>query len=405
MKFIHQLYLRRVTAPEQLSEAERAQLAARPELREAVDGQRALASLQGAVPPAPSRKAMLAQVYERAAASKEKPMTLFSRMFAGRPWYVRLAFACLMLLALLALGLLLPSRNHPQPGPAPAYAATDGYMLIYDFGAEKLEDVQPTLDQLKQTVSQFKQEHGLQQEDATWQSRVGVIAKQVQSSSNTNHGAAGGAQPDQAAPSLCMGGEADRIVCFVTLEDSALLKELSERLKSIPGLPEPQIVASTWFAAQGLPLPGEDGIRIALGLNGKQHMFTFPATATEAEMEQAINDWLAANAPEIHYSVDVKVTEQDGKKEVRVEIRGDGQQASAAAGAPEATGKELTLKLNVNGEDKVFSYPAGTAPATIKADIEAWLAQQYPGKHFSVDVQTADVDGQPTLQVKVVTQE
>lgn len=285
----------------------------------------ALGKATRTLPPAPARDTMLSSVYAAAHTTKEHPMTLMRRFFHGQPWYFKLAGACLLLAGLTALSLLLPGR-HFVPGPEAAYAGTNGYLLVYDFGAVSMDQARPVLDELQRRVAAFKETNGLQVDGATWESKVGIVAeaRHERTITRESDGTESETPLPPTPPEPPAAGDSemmDRILAFIQLEDANLLEELQAELATINGLPEAKVVDATWFAQEGLPLPGEEGIRVSLGLHGNEHVFAFPATATESEIESAIMAWFAENHPDLKAQVDVTIKNDGDQREVRIEIK------------------------------------------------------------------------------------
>jgi hypothetical protein len=282
----------------------------------ALQAEQLLAQLNPAVPEAPPRLRMLQLVYSQAKTTKENPMTLITRAFTARPWPVRIALAGVLLLGLIALSVLLPGR-HFVPGPQAAFAGTDGYILLYEFQGQTLEEVQPLVEQLKKTVQAFKEAHGLQVDGASWAAdpNLGVMQKKTIEKRVTHDSASGDAPADETEQ------QQDRLLCYVQLEDPELLDELQAELAGIAGLPAPQVVDATWFNQEGLPIPGEDGIRVGLGVGDKSHVFAFPAEATEEQIEASVSEWLSANHPGVTPQVDVTITKDGDQRKVEIRIQ------------------------------------------------------------------------------------
>ncbi len=101
-----------------------------------------------------------------------------------------------------------------------------------------------------------------------------------------------------------------------------LLDQDSERIESLKtyltekGYTVITISDATWFMC-GKDGASMDGITVNIGT----HIFTFPMSATEEEIEKTINEWLAENKPEMKAEVDVEVTTVDDHKQVKIKIK------------------------------------------------------------------------------------
>jgi hypothetical protein len=293
---------------------------------------------------------------------KETKMTLLKRMFAERSLALKLALACLLVLAIAGLSLLLPrvGRDGVQGPASPAYAAVDGYILVYDFGAVKRESIQGVIDQLLATVREFLTVHKLYEGSVAQALRVSVQTNKLKESASNLKEVNGAAKESSASAT---GGE--HVIAAVMLPDAALLGELQEALKAVPGLPEPVVTDATWFSEKGWPLPGEDGMRLSVNLADEQHTFTFPKDATTAEMEQAINAWLKERRPDLAFTVHVEQQGDEKQRRIIVKIIGATPGAAKQAPAPDVgigyqfppSSTPVTVTIVQNGTESSVTFP------------------------------------------------
>lgn len=334
-------------------------------------------------------------------------MTLLKRMFAKRSLALKLALACLLVLAVAGLSLLLPrvGRDGVQGPASPAYAAVDGYILLYDFGAVKQESVQGVIDKLAAAVRDFKAAHKLPADGAAQQAHVAVMAEEKQESASNVKEENGEAEESSASET---GGV--HVIAAVMLPDAALLDELKEALKDVPGLPEPVVTDATWFSEHGWPLPGEDGMRLSVNLADEQHTFTFPKDATTTEMQQAINAWLKEKRPDLTFTVNIE--QQGGEKQRRiiVKIRGETPGGAEPVPTPDVSvgeqgaaqgNAELTVKLLLDGNEHTFTFAKSATEAEIEQAVNDWLQSVSPGRHFAVHVRKSGNGDKQQLQISV----
>jgi len=133
--------------------------------------------------------------------------------------------------------------------------------------------------------------------------------------------------------------QSKRVVLMVALPDASLVDDLKKELATIPGLPTPQLTDATWFTENGLPDLTQPGINISLNFDdhqggSKQHVFNFPDSATEQQIETEINNWLVQNEPDCKFTV--KVTLSGDEKNRKVEVSIEGTSAKTSAPAPSA---------------------------------------------------------------------
>lgn len=271
--------------------------------------QELLAADNSTIPAAPERRRLLAAAYTTTEASTKETKMIpnpIARLFAGKHPALRLALGSALLLAVLGLSMVFP-----RPAP-PAWASAEGYMLAFDFGeGSTQEQVQPILDQLHAAIRAFKEAHNLPLEHPQRFSTHGEkrVIKRIE-----KHSDGSGSETSE---------EKSRVVAMIALPDASLLEDLKAALAGIAGLPEPQPTNATWFTEQGLPDPDKPGIHLALSFDAKggtPHMFYFPETATEAEVEASINDWLSQNKPDFKGKVDVTLKRDGENLELSVKI-------------------------------------------------------------------------------------
>lgn len=292
-----------------------------------------LARASAMVSPPPDRQRMLAGAYA-ASESDQKETTMIPnpifKLFAGHSAGPRIAWGGALLIAVLALSLVLPRGGGINP-VASAWAASDGFVLTFDFGPGSTpEQAQPILDELHRVVREFKAKHNLPAEQAqrfaTHSDRR--VVKKVE-----RHGDSAPVETRE---------EESRVIAMIALPSSELLAELEAELAQIPGLPAPSNVNATWFSANGLPDPNKPGIHLALSLDNadgsatEPHMFYFPEDATEADVESSINDWLAENRPGINYTVDVTLKRAGERLELSVNINGKSADETVEVAGPVA---------------------------------------------------------------------
>jgi hypothetical protein len=317
-----------VISREELSPADQAALASRPELQELLAQNAALAAgRESGCPPPPERSRLLAAAFAADNLAKEKVMipSPINRLFAGKHPALRLALGGALLLSLVAFSLLLP-RGFSQGPAAPAWATTEGALLAFDFGNVDIASIQPVVDQLQAKVKAFKEAHNLPTGEPHRMSSIISTEKKTV----TQHSASG--QPAGAPVEQ----DTKRVVVMVQLPDATLVDALKQELAGIAGLPAPQLTDATWFTEQGLPDPTQPGLTVALNLADKDgaaqpHVFNFPETATQEQIQSEINNWLAQNRPEYNFTVKVELTGDKDNRKLRVEIQGKSQQDGGAA--------------------------------------------------------------------------
>lgn len=350
MKHETQLYVDRVETLAQLPAEQRRAVQNSPRLQSVLEENRALRQLAAGAAEPPSRARLLGHVYSQAGSKQEhKPMS-FKRLFTGKPLALRIALGAALLLVIACLSIILPrvmfsSHGIELRGMQPAYAATEGFLLLYDFGAADHASVKPLIDQLKKAVQEFETAHNPSSSKEKHEFKVVVALQQREIKHKQDAG------KSAAASSVVSPQNANQLVVVVNLPDDKLLNELQAELAKIPGLPEPQVKDATWFSEKGLPLPGDDAINLELGLGDKQHAFNFPKHATAQEIQLAIEAWLKENHPEMTFEVSVdKQAKDDGMRlEIKVESAADSsaaKESDAADDSAEASDSESSVSVS-----------------------------------------------------------
>ena len=271
-----------------LSPAEREELAGDPGLSEHIGGNAALRGLAECAPDSPGREAMLAAVYSRAKNHKEDFVAMFSGIFVRNKWYLSAGFALVLIAAALAIGM---SR------PGPAFAQSDGWVLEYRFGKVADENAspetvyKPVLDQAEKALHE--------------------LAQSKRPAGETEY------KPKIMFNVTVDNGEMTMVVAVVA-DNLISLDDVKSALSGIPGLPEPTVTDSTWYTENGAGFAG------LLTVNLNNHIFNFPVNATEAEIESAINAWLAEHKPGANAQVEVTITTEtgeNGEQKKRIEVR------------------------------------------------------------------------------------
>ena len=258
--------------------------------------------------PAPARDAMLAQAYLRTA-TKEDHMTLFDRLFTGRPLAAKLGIAGAMLLLLIAAAIMLP-----RPGYSPALAATEGVVLNYDmsqFGTQDHERLQATFKELE---ANFAKELP---EGAQLKTKVAIEVRKEKRIVK-HDGVA------QGAPEETETRTANLRVLLSGADDATLTKLRAAIVAAVPGIGEPRVEDATWFRENGGGLDG--GINITLGLNGAEHVFNFPKGTSSDQIKSEIKAWVDQKHPGMDFDVDVNIS-GDGTEKQQIEVRIEGKGA------------------------------------------------------------------------------
>lgn len=226
-------------------------------------------------------------------------MSLLSRLFVGRRWYFQLAAAAVLIVAVTLLALVPRSST---------WAQTNGYVLKFDFGMLGSADAES--------------------EHAALQDRLAELETAVHEWLDARRAAAPADSPETRSVEINVNVDNGHATAMIALagEDRETLEDLAAALAEVPGIPTPTITEATWFHDQGMLDPNG-----GLSFNLMDHLFSFPRTATEEEIERTINDWLAQNKPEFNGSVDVTVSrtagsadgEQKEKIEVRIQIKNE----------------------------------------------------------------------------------
>jgi hypothetical protein len=291
MELMEKILIERIIDAGQLTDAEQERVRTDPALQAAIRENTALARLKRDKLWAPQREAVLRSALNRTANGGHS-MSLIERLFTGRRWYFQLG-AALLLLAAVTLLALLPRAS--------SWAQTNGYVLKFDFGqvVDPEDDsgvrtaVKDQLADLEAALKDWPRERQPAAQDGKSECEVMV-------SVNIDNG---------------------HMTALVALVDAdrAELEDLAEWLAEKPGVPAPQITEATWFHPGGKLDPNA-----GITFNIMDHQFSFPASATESEIEQTINDWLKENRPEFGGTVDVTINRSaesaDGHEDEKVEV-------------------------------------------------------------------------------------
>jgi hypothetical protein len=329
-KLEEQLICGGITAVEQLSAAEQAVLETSPHLQRLLAESAALTE-HGTTdcPPPPDRQRLLATAFAADPIPCKENIMLpnpIDRLFAGKPFALRLALGGALLIALVAFSLVLP-RSFRQGPAAPAWATSEGYLLAFDFGSADLANIQPVIDQLKARVTAFKQAHNIPTGQA--HSATGIMSSEKKTIIKHDINGQGGAPAEQ---------QEKRAIVMVSLPDASLIEDLKKELASIPGLPVPQVTDATWFRENGLPDPSQPGINLGINFGEKQHMFNFPETATEQQIQQELDSWIRQNEPDADIKVKVTLTGDEKNRRLEVSIEGIKDKSGPADSSPHPAG-------------------------------------------------------------------
>jgi len=212
---------------------------------------------------------------------------MLNRLFSGKRWYIQAGLAAVLLIALGVLALI-PSQ--------PSWGAVNGYVLTYDLGAIPKDQLKTTLEntlmpQVQEALKQFKEEHAtdLQLDGEELQLMMAIEAKE----------------------------DSTLLSIGLTIDDPELQAALKEALATVPGLPEPSLTPSTWFFEGDKPCC-EGGINIQVN----DRVFSFPPGTSEEEMEEQIGAWLTEQNPDGANEVNVDITDNGERREIRIEIKG-----------------------------------------------------------------------------------
>jgi hypothetical protein len=87
--------------------------------------------------------------------------------------------------------------------------------------------------------------------------------------------------------------EGRRLVCIgLARPDEKLLRQIKGSLAKIPGLTEPAVSDATWFTSGQID-PAKQSLSYKLG----NRLLNFDPGFSEAEVQEALNDWLITNRP------------------------------------------------------------------------------------------------------------
>jgi len=284
-----------ITSLGQLPPAERELVQADPGLTAMIKENAALGKLTEEIPAQPPWENLRTDVIQEYTQPKENAMTLVSRLMNGRSWYARAAIAALIVTGLFALSLLLPRAGSINP-VAPAWAATDGYILSYYLPAPagNCQD-DPLLKAVSETVKGWKSASSEELAGAEGEEYKIMLRIEIEKQS-----------PEDT-------GTLKLSVMAVNLsyeQMEALGAELTEKA----GLPEPLIEESTWFHDKELQNPD------CVSVTFNNRTFNFPPGASEAEMEELLTKWLHDEHEGFKGSVDVEIEEIDGKNQINIMI-------------------------------------------------------------------------------------
>ena len=314
-KLKNRIITERITQHSELSETEHRMVEASLELLALIAENRSLLTAHSvASTAAPPRLSMLKAAMTRPVdESRETPMTIFERLFAGRRPLVQFGMATLML-AVFCVGFL----GYMARNSAPAWSQTDGSVLEYRLGTLTGEDaLQPLLDQYIAKISEAKAElGGADSEQKTVQISVNVNAESD--------------SPDVEPVPVAT------LVVSLLEDNPELLALIQVKIAEIPGTPVANVQSATWF--YGPEGPGQGGIRFMV----EGQVFNFPDTASEEEVEGQIRSWLAEHRPGVEYVVDITIerdSDAEGRERVRVmadihEVGEESHKAEAEVKAP-----------------------------------------------------------------------
>ena len=212
-------------------------------------------------------------------------MTLLSKLFSGKRWYVQAGIGAAMLVAVCVIALI-PSE--------PSWGQVDGYVLVYDLGAADCEAADGKLNALeakmRDAIARFKEDHPAPEGSTEEEIQVALWVK-VENENMT-------------------------MAVALTQDNPELLAALREELATIPELPEPTEQPSTWYFDGDGPCNFDGSVSIDL----PDHSFHFPPGTGEEEMEAQIGAWLKEQYPDLEGNVDVDISEEDGKKRIEVKM-------------------------------------------------------------------------------------
>lgn len=299
MKLTEKIQLERISRVEQLTRAEQAQLAADPEAQALLKENAALDGvhwLKGGE--TPSRGLLLAravQAVDDPQEPKEHKMTLINRMFAGKSMITRAAMAGGLVVALLALALFGPFGGSPV---STAWAATDGYVLHFDLGPVTADDAG----------------------NAALNEKVQAIEGALREFEETRKAADGEAMPLEIAINVKTDNGTAALEMAIMDEAGTLQEGLMEELRAFYAgkaeLPQPAMQPTTWYFDDLTDPFAED--QLTVNFNG--HTFSFPHSAGEEAIEEALNRWLAVEFPEAGMKADITMTQEDDRQEIQVAI-------------------------------------------------------------------------------------
>jgi len=299
------IVLSRITDLSELTERERATAESDDEITELMGENLALEKLASQASLAPDRAEMVSRAKARLnfETSEVTFMGFLRSFFFGKRWYFKFAGIAAIVALFLAVGVMLPAKS--------SFAATNGYLLVFDLGAipasdnteQATENANAICKKIQDALKAWEDAHKAEVEAYKAEGKCKLLI-----SVNINN------------------GEGQAMVGLLGGDDKAL-ESLKVALAEVPGLPEPTISDATWFAKAG-DSPELGGL--VIDVHG--HIFTFPESATEEEIESTINAWLAENKPGATADVEVVIEEANGERrvEIRIEMHGEDEDQPGA---------------------------------------------------------------------------
>lgn len=302
------LLLKRKEAEDQLSEAQRARMAADPELTALREEGLALEGLQASAPPAPPWDTLRAQVIARAENAEETTMRL-TTLFAGRHGWVMRFAAITIVLAVLASGIFAFRAMTPK-----AWATTNGYVLSFSLPpADHVDGEDCRCTNWDECSHKYIGDFG--RLIAAWAAERG---EQV---GMPPHSDISGARLKMFTKTVFISGNGGageglyRMDATLTGFSDEELESLLQEIKADPVLPEPQVSSATYYHI------GEMNGDFAYSFNVCGNTFHFPEYASAEEIEQQINSWIEAEyGTPGNLSIEIEVNDKGGKT---ITISGD----------------------------------------------------------------------------------
>ena len=287
-----------ITSLEQLAPADRKLAQADPGLTALIQENAALGRITEAIPAAPPWENLRTEVINDYQGHKENAMTTIYRLMSGQKWYIKLAFSLALCAGVLALSLVLPRAGSINP-VAPAWAASDGYILTYDLPVPTCppgED--PLLNGINEAVQAWTDDYRANAAPDAPEAQVMLRIEISMCDEN-----------DPGTLTLSV------MALNLGYED---MESLRATLAEQAGVDEPLIEESTWFMDEKMTNPDF----VSVTMNGRT--FNFPPGATEEEMETLLTEWIKTEVDvEFGGSVDVAITELNGEKQIKIMIMQD----------------------------------------------------------------------------------